>query len=480
MRRLALASAILATLLIGPIAGAGAAIPNPDAAPAHAGLAHAALAHAAPALDATSTDAERATAALDYLLAAQQLDGSLDGSLGETADFVFGTAAAGYDPATLRGCAGGAGVGGAGALDFLASASDAAAGDAAKTGKAIVAVVAAGADPADFAGRDLVARLSALYHSETGAYGDGATFSQSFAVLALAAAGQPVPAAAIGHLEALQDADGSWSYGSAPVPAGQGDTNSTAIALMALAAAGDHSADAAGLAFVRSQQLPDGGFPYQNASIWGPPASDPDSDAIVLQALVATGQDPEAAGWSQGSNNVLTHLRSIQDPSGGFAYPGFGPDAFTTSQVPAALVRVPYAGAVRPTAGRSLPGAACPSPSSSPTSSPSPIPSLTVKPTARPTVRPTARPTSVPTPTSTANDQATARITAQPSSTGSSSPTGEVASATAAASTGATSHGSSGSSAPLPAPAAYVLAALVALAAVLVAGWAALAWRRSR
>jgi len=185
MRRLVVASAILATLLILPLAGVAAA-PNPAVLP---------------------TDSERAVAALSYLWAAQRPDGSLDKSLGETADFVIGAAAAGYDPATLQGCAGTAT-----AVDYLATASDAAAGDAAKTGKTILAVVGAGGNPASFAGRDLTARLVALYHSGTGAYGDGSTFGQSFAVLAVVASGGVVPPAALTELKSLQDPDGSWSY----------------------------------------------------------------------------------------------------------------------------------------------------------------------------------------------------------------------------------------------------------------------------
>jgi hypothetical protein len=393
MRRLVVASAILATLLILPLAGVAAA---PTSLPATA-----------------PTDSERAVAALSYLWAAQRPDGSLDKSLGETADFVIGAAAAGYDPATLQGCAGTAT-----ALDYLATASDAAAGDAAKTGKTILAVVAAAGNPAGFAGRDLTARLVALYNSGTGAYGDGSTFGQSFAVLAVVASGGVVPAAALAELKALQDPDGSWSYGTAPVATGDGDTNSTAIALMALDASGVHSADAAALAYLHTQQLADGGFPYQNTSTYGPPASDPDSDSIVLQALVAAGQDPEGSSWLQGSKNVLTDLRLSQGVDGGFAYPGSaGEDAFTTSQVPAALVRIPYAEAVHFTVGRSLPAIACPSPSpspspsatASPTASPSPTPTpiptptvkLTPKPTIRPTVRVTARPTQL-TPLATA------------------------------------------------------------------------------
>ena len=471
MRRLVVASAILATLLILPLAGVAAA-PNP--------------------LPATSpTDSDRATAALSYLWAAQTPDGSLDKSLGETADFVIGAAAAGYDPATLQVCAGTATV-----LEYVATASDAAAGDAAKTGKAILAVVSAGVDPASFAGRDLTARLLALYHSVTGAYGDGSTFGQSFAVLAVVASGGAVPAAALTELKALQDPDGSWSYGSAPVTAGNGDTNSTAIALMALAAAGDHLADSTGLAYLHTQQLADGGFPYQNSSTYGPPASDPDSDSIVLQALVAAGQDPEGSSWLQGANSVLTHLRSTQAASGGFANPGQAPDAFTTSQVPAALVRIPYAEAVHFTVGRSLPAIACPSPSPSPTASPtlsptasptaspsstpSPIPTPTVKPTPKPTIRPTVRVTARPTvltplattgPTQTPTVPAltpTPTPTPTPALTSTPTPTFAVAGLTLAPADATPGP----SDAPTPPVLLYGAAAVLGLIVVLGGGWA--------
>ena len=448
MRRLVVASAILATLLTLPL-GLAAALPTSASVP---------------------TDSEQATAALRYLWAAQRPNGSLDGSLGETADFVIGTAAAGYDPATLQGCAGTAT-----ALDFLATASDGAPADAAKTGKTILAVVAAGGDPAGFHGRDLLARLAALYHPDTGVFGDGSTFSQSFAILGIEAGGGSVPAAALAELKALQDSDGSWSYGTAPMAAGDGDTNSTAIALMALGSAGDHSADATALAYLRTQQLADGGFPYQNASVWGPPASDPDSDAVVLQALVAADQDPEGASWQQGSNTVLTHLRSGQGADGGFAYPGMPEGAFTTSQVPAALMRAPYAAAVHWTAGRSLSAIDCPSPS--PNAGSTASAGSTARPTAKPTVRPTAKPTVRPTASPT-DSIATAEPT-EPTQT----PTGEATStatespdATAAVA-GATSApgGPSGPTDSSPTPLLYGAAALLGLVFALGGRWALIA-----
>jgi hypothetical protein len=457
MGRRFVASAILAILLSAPL---GLAAPPLSAASA-----------------AEITDADRATAALRYLWAAQLPDGSIDGSLGETADFAIGAADAGFDPATLATCSGTTG-----ALDFIASASEGAAGDAAKTGKAVLAVVAAGDDPSAFAGRDLLARLAALYHADTGAYGDGSTFAQSFAILGLRATAVAVPAAAIAELEALQGSDGSWSYGAtAPAP-GEGDTNSTAIALMALGAAGDHSADAAALAYLRTQQLPDGGFPYQNSSVWGPPASDPDSDSIVIQALIAAGQDPEGSAWLQGSNSAFTSLRAAQGSDGGFVYPGFGESAFTTSQVPAALSRVPYGGAVSWTAGRSLPAIACPTPTPTPgavpTASPAPTSSATPRPTVRPTARPTVHPTQAPTPTSETNATEPFR-TAQPSPTVSPAQTAEPGSLGPAGPSptsgveGAVSEPAGpGGASPLP----YVAVAAVALVVVAGGGWVLMAW----
>ena len=346
MRKLVVASAILATILTMPV---GAAAASPAASPTP-------IPTPGPTFSSAATDPDRAAGALAYLVAAQLPDGSIDKSLGETADFIIGTAAAGYDPATLTSCT----SGGTGALAFLATASDAATADAAQTGKAILAVVAAGLDPTAFSGRNLIARLAALHHAGTGAYGDGSTFAQAFAILAVEASGGAVSPAATAELLALQDTDGSWGYGKAPVVAGGGDTNSTGIALMALDASGIHSADAAALAYLATQQLADGGFPYQNSTSNGTPASDADSDSIVLQALLAMGQDSGSVGWSKGSADVLTSMRASQAIDGGFTYPGSGESAFTTSQVPAGLAGVPYGAAAHFKAGLGVPATQCP------------------------------------------------------------------------------------------------------------------------
>ena len=171
------------------------------------------------------------------------------------------------------------------------------------------------------------------------------------------------------------------------------DTNSTAIAIEALIAAGVPVADpsvVAALAYLRGQQLADGGFPYSEA--FGPPFSDPDSDATVAQALVAAGEDPAGAAWTKSGKTALTNALVCQDAAtGGFTYPGNpGPDAFTTSQVPAGLERVAFPGSTAWTRQAAIPSGLCADDAVSPSPTASAAPSGSVAPTAtsRPVVTP--------------------------------------------------------------------------------------------
>jgi hypothetical protein len=297
--------------------------------------------------------ADPACRALRYQATQQAPDGSIGGdsdlAQGPTADTAIGMAAAGFDPRTMR-------AGGKSLYDYLASkAPSSATSSPGRTGRLILAVVAARLDPTAFGGVNLVTKLQGTYDSATGAFGDGATANQAFAILGLRAAGAAVPAAGVGHLKDQQSlVDHGWNFGS--TSAGESDTNSTAMALMALAAAGDHAADAAALGYLQGQQNSDGGFPYQKPSAFGT-SSDPDSDALVLQALVATGQDPSSGSWTKSGRTPMANLLSMQDASGGFG----APDSFTTSMVPAALVLKPYASGYPYAAGASLPGSCEPS-----------------------------------------------------------------------------------------------------------------------
>jgi LPXTG-motif cell wall-anchored protein len=282
--------------------------------------------------------ADAASRALLYLQGQQSAsDGSINsGDVFSSSLYAIGAAAAGYDPTTLS-------HGGPTVVDFLAAqaatACRPATGSAGRCGALIQAVVAAARDPRAFpqAGSDLVTLLDGFRNPASGGFGDAGAFSQALAIQALVAAGAPVPSLAVSFVKKAQDSDGGWNYKDISNDASGSDTNSTAMSLMALDAAGDHSRDGVALAWLHTQQDGDGGFPYQaGAGV----ASDPDSTAVVLQALIGTGQDPAAPAWARTGHTPITALAAMQ--TGGGGYPGYTgkPDPFTTAQVPTALERV--------------------------------------------------------------------------------------------------------------------------------------------
>jgi prenyltransferase beta subunit len=301
------------------------------------------------------TQVDPASRAIQYLQSQQSaLNGAIPsspGSYGPSEMFAVSAAAAGYDPNSLR-----AGMGPS-VMDYLAANVVDASSTAGKTGELIQAVVAAGRDPHAFAGHDLVATVVAGLNASTGALGDGQAFNQALAIQGLVAAGATVPAAALTYVVNAQNSDGGWDYLNIhndpnPLDFATSDTNSTAMSLMALDSAGNHSRDSSGRAWLHTQQSADGGFPYQAGS-----GSDPDSTALVLQAIVATGADPAAGTWTKGGHTPLAELIATQDAGGGYRFPGnAAPDAFTTSQVPLGLLMQPlpatgsYSGGFTPAA----------------------------------------------------------------------------------------------------------------------------------
>jgi hypothetical protein len=328
-----------------------------------------------------SAACDPATRAVQYLAANQKPDGSLDmssaggfGNPGATMDFAIGAAAIGVDPGTPHQPAG------AGIYDYLAGQAPTVAADAGATAKLLLALVGGNRpsgkfDYHNFGGQDLLGQLTSpapggFYHDSgitLGAYGAGATFTQALAVLAVEATGGTPPAAAVTWLEGLENQGTTkdaqvtgfsakgWNTAAAS-NAAQGDTNSTAIALQALNSGGDSSRNAAALAWLHTQQNSDGGFPFETPG--GFTLSDANSDAFVLQALVATGQT--VSGWTTAGQSPTTNLLTFQDPvTGGFGLPT--PDTFTTSLgVPAALAGQALPVAPVKTAGATVPAAGCP------------------------------------------------------------------------------------------------------------------------
>ncbi len=280
---------------------------------------------------------ERAAPALSYIKGQQQADGSFSGfGLGSTADAIFALAAGDVKIDALT-------VNGNSAQTFI----EGNIGDiAAKPGSAakyIIAELLAGHSPRNVGGTDLVAALQQSYSAATGMYGSDIT-THALAILALVAAGEPVPQNAISALEQTQISDGSWSF-TGDTSADSGDTNTTSLVLQALVAADQRQSPLVerGLAYLQTQRNADGGFPYAQSSQYGN-ASDANSTALVIQAIIATGGSPVVSPWADANGNPLQALLQLQNDSGAFRYTADQPDdnAFATYQAVPALLLKPF------------------------------------------------------------------------------------------------------------------------------------------
>jgi hypothetical protein len=280
------------------------------------------LASALPALAAVDTDA-----ALEYLKTQQNADGgfgsgfSPESTVGSTADVVLAIIAAGGDLAAFDQT-------GNTPMTYLAASAPSVAtgGDLAKL---IEAAIAAGENPREFGGVDSVAKLEAMLGADGKIGTELDTFvGHSLAVLALKSARRPIPAAAVDYITAAQQENGGWAWdGSAETAA---DTNSAAFAVQALIAAGEaaggDAAIANALAYYKGIQNEDGGWPYQNPSDFGT-ATDANSTAVTIQALIAAGQDPAADEWTPVEGSTpLSALEALQNESGAFAWQAAVPD----------------------------------------------------------------------------------------------------------------------------------------------------------
>ena len=234
----------------------------------------------------------------------------------------------------------------------------------------ILDVHALGENPRSFGGADLVSRLLATERTsgaDKGLFGvqdptyDGA-YRQGLALAALAGVGVSIQAQ-VGSAEhwllGQQCPDGGWtSFITSDNPctgnpaAFEGpDTNSTALAVQGLSAQGVLGSTAGGkaLAFLRGAQDSDGGWGYEPGTTGAPGSTDPDSTALVIQAILALGQSPSATTFDRGTANPISALLSFQlttgSGKGAFRYPGSSaPNLLSTYQaVPAAAsVKLPF------------------------------------------------------------------------------------------------------------------------------------------
>lgn len=252
--------------------------------------------------------------AASWLLGQQQASGGFAGLTGKadsgtTADAVVALAAAGRNPAMAV-------PGKKSAIAYLDEQAPAYAKTEAGAVKLLLAAVAAGVNPRDFGGVDLIQAVQNGYQSQSGMF-DQQLFIHADAVLALAAAGVTVPKPAIDALLKAQAPDGGWAY-TGSTQAGQADSNTSALVLQALEAT--HAATPKvverALSYLRTTQAGDGGFAYQPPVKGTPFASDANSTAYVVQAIIATGQDPNSVEWHQ----AVDALQKFRNSDGALRY----------------------------------------------------------------------------------------------------------------------------------------------------------------
>jgi hypothetical protein len=167
----------------------------------------------------------------------------------------------------------------------------------------------------------------------------GEVYDHAICMLALVAAGEAVPAEWTDTLVSYQIENGGWAFDGS-TEAAMADSNTTAVVVQVLVAAGMTAVQApiqSALSYLSSVMATEGGFAYAVAE---PLVPDANSTGIVIQALIAAGEDPASAEW----RNSLGILAGFQNESGAFRYMDSVPDdnLFATVQAIPALAGVPY------------------------------------------------------------------------------------------------------------------------------------------
>jgi len=226
------------------------------------------------------------------------------------------------------------------AIERLGSEEQLAAGDTSVYCVLVLTLLAAGENPRDFRGKNLVAFLQAA-QLPSGKFadrlkdgGEVLVNSHIWAVLALKAAGAPIPdpEGARRWLARQQHEDGSfcWDARDRKTP----DVDTTGMALLALAALGETQESPVvqkGVRYLESVQLASGGF-----ESWG--AENPESCSTVILGLTAVGVDPRSPTFRKPGGDPVTALLRFQLPDGSFEHSqGGGPNEMATYQALLAL-----------------------------------------------------------------------------------------------------------------------------------------------
>lgn len=253
-----------------------------------------------------------------YIRTQQQPDGSFP-SIGQssTADAVYALVASGVNPSLVK-------TNGNSAIDFIYSQT----GNLESTGvaaKFLLALALARRSTVAPNGFNYVTRVRNAFDPATGLFDPNPT-GNFYALAALRAAGQTVPAQALRAAAARQQADGGFSFAEPPSIS---DTNTTAVAMVAFVANARLGPITPALGFLRTQLSPEGGFTF--AAAFGT-ESDANSTGLVTVALLTTLQD--LRNWESGGVDPVERLRQLQNASGAFRFSDSfpGDNAFATFQ----------------------------------------------------------------------------------------------------------------------------------------------------
>lgn len=185
-----------------------------------------------------------------------------------------------------------------------------------KTGPAAKYLLVAaniGEDPSAFGGAELTT-LSTAEKSADGLYGNS-YFIHALVVLAQVIAKSPDAGKVVdnGVLLRAQQIDGGWGFDAK----GTSDTNTTALVVQALVASGQGGdATTRGMAYMESTLQPTGLYPFDGKSGDG----DANSTAYVLQAKTAARANPAEIARTRAA------LITLQNPSGAFPFQKAAPD----------------------------------------------------------------------------------------------------------------------------------------------------------
>jgi energy-coupling factor transport system substrate-specific component len=243
-------------------------------------------------LGLAGSQARAAATPTGYLLAAQNRDGGFGPSPGQASVPLYsgwvalGLESAGVSPSALSR--------GGNTLTGYLIASEASGTDPGSLERTILALRAAGVGAGGLVAsleRDIV---------RDGSVADQANLT-AFAILALRAAGAPIPVRTPRWLAHQEDADGGFNYGTA---GGQSDVDDTGAALEALGRAVPRA-----MRFILAQQNRDGGFPSSPGQ-----DSNAQSTAWAVQGLVAAG------GPAAPVARAIAYLNSLVAPDGHVRY----------------------------------------------------------------------------------------------------------------------------------------------------------------